>query len=323
MIYYGLILLGIVLLYYGGEVLVVHAARLARLMGVSTIVIGLTVVAFATSSPELAATLTASLKQADDVSIGTIIGSNISNIGLILGLTAMVYTLHTAVGFIRREVFFMILVAGLMVWQCLDGVVSRTDGALLLVLLAVFIYVIVRYSPKDEINEKELLPEEAQREGTVGGSLLGVAIGVLLLVAGANSLIEGAIYVARSFGIPERVIGITMVALGTSLPELASCVVAAIRKEADIVLGNIIGSNIFNVLCILGIASLVRPIGFAPDSIHIDLGVMLAFSVLLAPLLYSGLKLGKKEGAFLIACYAGYVAWLFLDGSGVPAETAF
>lgn len=309
----GFILLGIVLLYYGGELLVSNSVRLARSWGMSPLTIGLTVVAFGTSSPELAATLVASFRDSAAIAVGAIVGSNISNIGLILGLSALIYPIPSQRKFNRREMPFMIFTSALILPFFIGGVLSRWEGLILLGLLAAYLWYVLKHSneapPPVEIDIEAL---EAVPKVSIWASLLGVIVGIAFLTGGAQSLVEGASSIARSFGIPEKVIGLTLVAFGTSLPELASCIVAAMRKEGDIILGNIVGSNIFNVLCILGVAAACKPLALPLQEIAVDYGVMMGFSLILVPFLLTGASLRRIEGAFLFICYFGYVVYLYV-----------
>jgi cation:H+ antiporter len=311
MLSYFFIGFGIVLLYFGGEFLVAHASKLARHWGISPMVVGLTIVAFATSSPELAATIAASFKGTSDVALGNVIGSNIANIGLILGVSALIYPIMTSIKFIVREGVFMIAVSGIMAVLSLNGILNRIEGLGFIVLISAYLVVVIKTCRNEDIPENMTSDVQEQPDGSVLYSVCMVILGIVLLVIGADRLVEGAVTIARTFGIPERVIGLTMVALGTSLPELASCVVAAYKKETDIILGNVIGSNIFNVLCVLGTAVLIRPLEFNADGIHIDLLVMMFFSMLILPFLITGLQLSRREGVILIAGYAGYMVFLF------------
>ncbi len=309
----ALIVAGIGLLYGGGELLVGGARSLARALGVAPLVVGLTVVAFGTSSPELAATLAASLQGAPQVALGNVLGSNIANLGLILGASALVAALVARAAFLRREIPFMVLTSALVLPLAGDGVFGRWDGLLLVALLVVYLVVLV-------VESRRAGPPAASAtaDGLPGGptwrpavSLLAVAAGVLLLAGGAQLLVAGAVGIARGAGVPERVVGVSLVALGTSLPELASCLVAARRHEGDIVLGNLVGSNVFNVLGILGTAALVRPLPVAPREFLPDYLVMLAFSVAVVPLLTLRGRLGRWEGGLLVAGYLAYIVWLY------------
>jgi cation:H+ antiporter len=306
-----LVLAGIVLLYLGGEALVRGAVALARLLGWSPLVIGLTVVSFGTSSPELASTLAASLNGSPEIAFGNVVGSNIANIGLILGLTALIWPLTTTARFLTREVPFMLLSSALLFPIVLDGVISRLEGAFLFALLVAFLAYLMR-------RERERPAVEANFDREFGGKKLSstasvflVILGIGLLMGGAHALVTGGVNVARVIGVSERVIGLTLVAFGTSLPELAASLVAGLKREGDIVLGNIIGSNIFNVLCILGITPMVSPLIIDASAIWLDLTAMLVLSLLLWLVLASHLKLERWEGFLLLSFYGLYLGWLF------------
>lgn len=303
-----LVLAGITLLYFGGEVLVASSIRLARSFGISRIVIGLTVVAFATSSPELAATLTAAFRGSPDIAVGNVLGSNIANLGLILGIAAVLFPLHTHIGFIRREVGFMIFATALVYPLMWTGhYLGRLEGLLLVALLVAVLYVLVRDPESQQVVDD--LPDDIAWPAWV--SSLGVLGGIALLVGGAQALISGASEIAFAFGVPERVIGLTMVALGTSLPELAATLVAARRHESDLVLGNVIGSNIFNLLCVLGLTAMIHPIAVVPQALGQDFWVVLGISVLTLVMLVSGKKVVRWEGVVLLTIYASYTAFLY------------
>lgn len=305
-----LVLMGAALLFAGGEVLVGSAGKLARAWGMSPLVVGVTVVAFGTSSPELAAILMASLRGSSEVALGAVVGSNISNIGLILGFTAVMTPVAAQARFLRREIPFMLGVTLLLFPLTWNGRVGPLEGAGLLVLLGIYLAILLRTDEKGTVEE--VFATRYRRDSLpVWRGLLGVALGVALLTGGAWALVEGAVGLALGMGIPERVIGITVVALGTSLPELASCLSAARRGESDIVLGNLVGSNIFNVLGMLAAAALLSPLSFSADDLRPDLLVLLAFSLILVPFLLSGRRVARWEGAALLAAYAAYIAWLF------------
>jgi cation:H+ antiporter len=307
-----LVAAGVGLLYLGGEALIRGAVDLSRLLGLTPMVIGLTVVAFATSAPELAASLMASLRGSPDVAIGNVIGSNIANVGLILALAAFFGSLQAQSRFVRREVPVMLLATLLLLPMLLDLQIGRLEGALLVAALGLYIYWCLRagrVQPPEVGGEVEELVAKPPLSLTM--AILAVAAGIALLVLGAWSLVEGAVAIARAFGVPERVIGLTMVAFGTSLPELAAAVVAARKRQADLVLGNVVGSNIFNILCILGVTALVRPLPVAVASLRVDYWVMLGFSVVVLPLLWPDLRLGKLEGSGLMLLYAAYLWLLF------------
>ena len=308
----ALVVVGAALLYGGGEALVRGSVQLARAVGLSPLVIGLTVVSFGTSSPELASTLAATLDGAPAVAFGNVVGSNIANIGLILGATALIWPLPTQARFLRREVPFMLLASGLLFPLAADGRIGRIEGLFLFALLAIFLaYLLrgVRNAKPETRQEFEAEYGSPKRRPWLALGLVG--LGLILLFVGAKSLLAGGLNIARSFGISERVLGLSLVALGTSLPELAASIVAALKKEGDIVLGNLIGSNVFNVLCILGLTAIVRPVEVDWLSSWPDLVVMLVLSALIWPFLATRLKLERWEGFLLLAGYALYMAALF------------
>jgi cation:H+ antiporter len=307
-----LVLLGVALLYWGGEALVHGSVTLARLLGLSPLVIGLTVVSFGTSSPELASTLAATLRGAPDVAFGNVVGSNIANIGLILGLTAMLFPIATTARFIRREVPFMLVASGLLFPMVMNGVVSRLEGLILSGLLILFLVYLIKTGTERPSVEEEFAEAYATGRESTLKSLALVTIGILFLILGARSLVTGGINIAQALGVSERVIGLTMVALGTSLPELSSSLVAAKRRESGILLGNLIGSNVFNVLCVLGATALIKPVPVDPTAVWGDLVVMLGLSGLVWPFLATGLRLQRWEGFVLVTLYAGYIGYLFL-----------
>lgn len=307
-----LVLLGIGLLYGGGEALVRGAVQLARAVGLSPLVIGLTVVSFGTSCPELASTLAATLHDAPAVAFGNVVGSNIANIGLILGLTGLIWPVATSARILRREIPFMLLASGLLFPLAVDGRIGRVEGLVLFALLVGFLsYLIWGVRDAEPAIHQEFESEFGSKPRGPWASIGLVVLGLALLLLGAQSLIQGGLAIARSFGVSERIIGLSLVALGTSLPELAASIVAALKKEGDIVLGNIIGSNIFNILGILGITALVRPVEIDWLSSWPDLVVMLALSALIWPFLTTRRKLERWEGFLLLGGYVLYMVVLF------------
>jgi len=302
-----LIAAGIVLLYAGGEALVRGAVALASRLGLSELVIGLTVVSFGTSSPELAATLAASLDGASEVAFGNVVGSNIANVGLVLGLTAAIFPVSGTATLLRREIPAVLAASGLLVWFVRDSLIGRGEGLIMLALLVVaLVYVFRADHGESDFGEETL---SGPRESLPRAVLL-VIVGIGLLVFGADLLVQGARSIAEQLGISDRVIGLTMVAFGTSLPELASSLVAAVKKQGDIVLGNVIGSNFFNILFILGMTTVVQPIAIGPGT-EPHLLVMIGLSLSLWPLLYLRSKIGRAEGSALVLLYLLYVLFLF------------
>ncbi|MBS3934121.1 MAG: calcium/sodium antiporter [Truepera sp.] len=305
---------GIVLLYFGGEWLVRNSVVLARSWGISAMVVGLTVVAFGTSSPELAASLAAALTGSPGIAIGNVIGSNIFNILAILGVTAVLAPIAVQARFIKREVPIMIGVTLLLFPLLYSGHgLSRLEGLLLVALLGLYIWFLYR---ADQGEAAEVQSEFEQEYGDSPKTradwrtYVGLVVGLVLLAAGARLLVMGAVELARGFGVPELIIGLTIVAAGTSLPEVAASIVAALKREPDIALGNIVGSNIFNILSILGFTALVQPIGLPWEIVQRDMLVMLGISLLLWPFLFTGSRLGRREGGAFLVLYLAYVGLL-------------
>jgi cation:H+ antiporter len=302
-----LVALGVIGLYGGGELLVRNASRLALTLGLSPLVIGLTVVAFGTSAPELAATLAAALRGAPELAVGNVIGSNIANVGLILGLMALVHPLATTWGFVRREVPFMLGATLLAFALFFDGRLGVPEGAVLLAALIAFLVLAFRSPDGPEVPTVAVARDRTAAWGAMALSLAGIA----LLIVSAQMLVTGAVSLAEGLGVSQRVIGLTMVAVGTSLPELASSLVAVMRRETDLVLGNIVGSNVFNLAFVLGLAAVVHPIEVDVAALRLDLWVMTAFALVMVPMVVTGLRIGRREGTVLLLAYAAYVGWLF------------
>ncbi|MCG8458674.1 MAG: calcium/sodium antiporter [Holophagales bacterium] len=299
---------GIGLLFFGGEMLVDNAKKVAGHFGMSPMAIGLTVVAFATSAPELAAALAANLQGMPDLAVGNAVGSNIANVGLILGASALFFTLPSTGRFIQRELAFMLAITVVAYPVMLTGlIIGRVEGLFFFALLVMFLHTLLRDPGHQRDHEEEQIPD-----APLWKSILGVSIGVALLVLGAQALVIGASDIARGLGIPERVIGLTLVAVGTSLPELAASLAAGRKGEVDMVMGNIVGSNIFNLLCILGLTALVRPISVAPEVIGLDYWMMFGTSALLLVFLLISRRLSRIEGLLLLAAYVGYSIYVYL-----------
>lgn len=308
------LIMGVALLYVGGEFLVAHASDLARRLGVSPLVVGLTVVAFGTSAPELASSIEAVLQDAHGVAFGNAVGSNIANIGLVLGLAALITPVATGARFLRREVPFMIIVCALPIPMALNHRLDRWEGVILLAVILLYLFYLLKHKGASS-QENDVVPSADVEQGhPIWYIFGGIVMGLALLVGGAKALVTGAVDIARTIGVSERVIGLTVVACGTSLPELAASVVAAIKKESDILLGNVVGSNIFNILLILGATAVVEPIRLVAEGIWIDLGVMVGFSMIVLLFLYTGLRVVRLEGAILVAGYGAYVSYLFITG---------
>jgi cation:H+ antiporter len=303
---------GFVLLVGGAEGLVRGAATLALRLGLTPMVVGLTVVAIGTSAPELVVTAQATLAGQGDVAVGNVVGSNICNIGLILGLTALVYPVKVGFQLVKIDLPVMLVVSAVGVWVLLDGVVTRLEGGMLLVGAVAYVagnvWLARRVAtPEVEAEYAESMPA---LRGRLGRDLLWIGGGLIVLTAGSHLLVEGAVGLARELGVAEAVIGLTVVAVGTSLPELATSLVAAWKKEPDIAIGNVIGSNVFNLLGVLGSGAVLAPL-IAPGVSHVDLGVALGLSVALLPLAWTGWRLHRWEGGVLLGTFAVYLWWLW------------
>jgi cation:H+ antiporter len=311
----ALLTLGVGVLYFGAEWLVRGSARLAATLGVSPIVVGLTVVSFGTSAPELVVCIVAALGGNPDLAIGNVMGSNLANIGLILGLTAIVRPLEVKSRIVWREMPIMLLVTAALFPLLWDLELTRGDGVLLLMALTAYLVSAFR-SVEDQTPEvlgeyKNLVKTSAEDRPRVHApDILWILAGSACLVLGGYCIVEGAVQVASSLGISQVVIGLTVVAVGTSLPELATAVVAAARSETDIAVGNVIGSNIFNVTAILGTTALLEPIRVPASILSRELPVVIAISLLLFPLLRSGWRIRRWEGAILLAAYAAAGVYL-------------
>jgi cation:H+ antiporter len=309
---------GLAMLFAGSEFLIRGSVKIAKRMHISQLVIGLTVVAFGTSTPELVVSINSALEGQADISLGNIIGSNIVNIGLILGLSAAIFPIAVHIKTIRREIPIMLAVSLIIIPISLDGTISQIDGAFLVISLIAFIYFSYRQSKKE--NTQIPLIIDDNRENSISNNLaftplikniLFVIIGIILLYFGSSFTVDNAVSIANSLGISERIIGLTIIAIGTSLPELITSVGAARKKHADLSIGNIIGSNIFNVLSILGISSLI--IGIKVNfTIFIDYIVMIGFSAALIPVMKSGFIITKKEGYILVTAYLLYLGFLIM-----------
>lgn len=310
-----LVLAGLLLLYYGAEFLVTGSSRLALSFGVRPLVIGLTVVAFATSMPELMVSVFAAIRGASSLAAGNVIGSNIANIGLILGAAALITPIVVARSTLIREVPIMIAASLGVYILAMDGEISFVNGLVLfLSLLAFLVYCLCT-------ARGPLLPVDGEiekascnaRAGRSRNSVL-VLVGMVGLAIGAELMVRGAVMIATLLGISELIIGLSIVAVGTSLPELAASVVSAWKGEMDISVGNVIGSNIFNVLFVLGICPMIRPIAIEQRVLVLDFPIMLAFSVLLICLLTvmrPRLQLDRKRGVILLGAYLLFVVSLF------------
>jgi len=320
---------GLVALIGGAEALVRGASRLAAAVGVSPLIVGLTVVAFGTSSPELAVSIKAALSGQPAIALGNVVGSNIFNVLFILGLSALIVPLAVSQRLVRIDVPLMVAVSVLVLVLSWDGVLGRGDGLLLVAGLASYIGFLARASRRESAEVRE----EYARQFTAAAGTAGVRIrsgalvvaGLLLLVVGSRWLVDGAVSVARLLGVSELVIALTIVAAGTSLPEVVTSVVAGVRGERDIAVGNVVGSNLFNIMAVLGLSCAVAPAGIevTSASTHFDIPVMIAVAFACLPIFFTGSRISRWEGALLLGYYAAYTLYLVLAAAHHDALTAF
>ena len=318
-----LFIAGITGVYFGAEWLVKGSSKLSRDLGIKPIVIGLTVVAFGTSSPELAVSLTASIKGSNDIAIGNIIGSNIANIGLILGISAIALPLQVEKIIMKRELPLMIAISAALYFMAIDKKIGLIDGVILFTGIIIFVsyqvYNTINSKRKsgnstDNADGKTCITESTDKQSPAGRkyllhNVLYILIGLTCLLIGSHILVKSAIFIAGRLGVSEMLIGLTVVAFGTSVPEMATSVVSVLRKEADICVGNVIGSNIFNILMVIGSVALVRPLNVARETLFFEFPVMLLFSVALIPMIRGNLRVNRLEGCLLTA---GYFVFIFL-----------
>ena len=316
-------LIGFLMLYYGAGWLVKGSSNLARSLGVTPIVIGLTVVAFGTSAPELVVSLVSSIKDKSMIAVGNVVGSNICNIALVLGTAALFQPITAHRSVIKRDMPIMLGISLYLLVLSLDSKLGRLEGATLLgglILYTFFNYYLALKESKQSSREKtvdvESDVEEIEYVTSRQKQIVLIVAGIIGVVAGAQIVVDSAVKIMHVLGVSEKFIGLTIVAFGTSLPELATSVVAAVRKEMDISIGNLVGSNVFNILSVLGAASLVRPIsipgGFFESGLVIDYLVMLATSFLPWMMMRGTGTITRKGGFVLVSCYAGYLIYLVL-----------
>ena len=306
---------GLAGLLVGAEWLVRGAASIATAAGVRPLVIGLTIVALGTSSPELAVSVLAALQGRSDVAIGNIVGSNIANLGLILGVTAVIKPLAMQQTVVVREIPIMIAAALIASIMAYDGSISRLDGSLLLLCFVTYTIAMLRTARGlPEIPLEVAVPTAEDRPPLIR-HIGFVVIGLIALVIGGRLLVNAAVATATAMGVSDMVIGLTVVAIGTSLPEMATSVMAALRGHADLAVGNVIGSNILNIFAILGATAVIHPMGARAAIFNLEIPMMVAFSVALLPLASRGMKLVRWEGAALLMAYAAFLAILVSRGS--------
>ncbi|MCF8024538.1 MAG: calcium/sodium antiporter [Desulfobacteraceae bacterium] len=316
---YLLLIIGLVLLVKGADLLVEGAGSIARRLKISDLVIGLTIVSFGTSAPELFVNVTASINGNTGIAIGNVLGSNIANILLILGISAVIYPLGVSRGTVWREIPFSLLAAVVLGIAANDRFfdgwiysdISRSDGLIFLMFFAIFLYYSASIS-RNFAGDAQGMPMQQRR---VPASLAMVAGGLVGLSAGGKLIVDGAIHIAVSMGMSEAVVGLTIVAVGTSLPELATSAMAAWRKNVEIAVGNVVGSNIFNIFFVLGVSSVIKPIPFHTGA-NLDIAMVILAGLILFVTMFTGKRrsLDRWEGALLMLLYAAYLGYLLLRG---------
>jgi cation:H+ antiporter len=322
-------LLGLAALIAGAESLVRGASRIALSLGISPLAVGLTIVAMGTSSPEVAVSVGAALNGNTDIAVGNVVGSNIFNVLFILGISAVITPLVVHSQIIRQEVPIMIgasVVLGIMI---LDGTLGRSEAALLLLLLVVHVLFLLRQSRAETAEVRDEYAGSIRHAGEWDShwavQALLIAVGLGLLVLGSSWLVDSAVAFARALGVSDLVIGLTIIAAGTSMPEVATSIMAAIRGERDIAVGNVIGSNTFNILGCLGMSGVVSPtgLGIAPAVLNFDIWVMIAVAIACLPVLLLRRQIGRKRGLMFLAYYAAYVVYLILGAQQHDALDEF
>jgi len=316
-------IVGLLMLYYGADWLVKGSSGLARSFGIRRIVIGLTVVAFGTSAPELVISIVSSIQGKSMIAVGNVVGSNICNIALIIGLAALCHPITSHRSVITRDMPIMLGISLYLLLLSLDSKLGRLDGATLFSGIILYLYFNYHFFIKgfkqksgSEVTVYESDMKEIERISSRAKQIILIVVGIACVVAGAQIVVDSAVKIMTILGVNEKFIGLTMVAFGTSLPELATSIVAAARKEMDISIGNLVGSNVFNILAVLGAASLIRPIlipgGFAESGLLIDYLVMILISFLPWLMMRKACTITRKDGLFLLCCYVGYVLYLIL-----------
>ncbi len=329
----GLILIGLIGLVVGGELLVRGASGLAIAARISPLVIGITVVSFGTSAPELAVTVQASLADAPALAVGNVVGSNIANILLILGAAALIAPLTVKSRIIKVDLPVVLACSAALWLLSLDGRVGRLDGLVMVLALCVYLVwtLMQGKTDPDDVQAEFTQAVAAGTEGQGGGAgrlfkqALLVAAGLVLLVLAAQAMVSGAGDIARLFGVSELIIGLTIIAIGTSLPELVASVLASWRGEGDIAVGNAVGSNVFNILAVLGIGALIAPGGIPvhPDVLTLDLPIMIATALFCIPLFFTGCRITRLEGGVMVGYFVAYTVYLALGATDAAFTRSF
>ncbi|AMQ54910.1 calcium/sodium antiporter [Algoriphagus sanaruensis] len=309
---YFLLILGTLILLGGGKALVDGAASIAAMAGIRTGIIGLSIVAFGTSAPELLVSINSAIKGNSDLAIGNVIGSNIANLGLVLGVSGLIYPILIRRSHLRLELPIMIVSCILFFMVCLDAKISFREGLFLTSLFLCFVFFLFWKSHSDKLRGRVLDQEEFDGIKIYPWitSISLLVLGALGLYFGSKILVNSAITISKSYGISERIIGITFIAIGTSLPEMTASVYASFSKKTDLAIGNILGSNILNILSIIGITSLIHPISIGEEFLKQDFYWLLGISLVLIPLMKSKMRISKLEGGILLGIYAAYLIFI-------------
>lgn len=303
---YLLLVLGFVFLIKGADLFVDGSSSIAKHMKIPSVIVGLTIVAMGTSAPEASVSITAAIAGNSDISLGNIVGSNIFNFLVVIGVSAMIFPIISHKDIIKRDLWWNLGITGLLLILILDGKISRIDGLILLAGMAVYLFVVIRNALKNrtETSENEKLL-------SVPKSIIFMLIGLAAIICGGNFVVDNASIIAKSLGLSETLIGLTIVAVGTSLPELVTSITAAKKKEAGIALGNAVGSNIFNILFILGASSALTPIHVAPE-LFIDTVILIIVGILIFIFAYTGRKTNRAEGIICTLLYIAYTAYIII-----------
>lgn len=309
---------GLVLLVFGADRFVIGAAQTARIFGVPPLIIGITIVGIATSAPEILVGSVAALADKTNIAIGNAIGSNIANIALVLGGAVMIKPILIQSGSLRREYFVMLAATVITLGLMIDKHLGRPDALIMLVVLAASLFWLIFKARNTSVNEPLIaeMDSDIPAPTSTTKSVLILIAGLVVLLAGAEILLWGAVDIAQSFGLSDLVIGLTIVAIGTSLPELAACITSVIKNEADIAIGNIIGSNLFNMLAVLGVPVLINPANFGAEVVSRDFLIMLVLTLSMGAMIFLRKKINRLDGGFLLLCFAGYQTWLFARVTG-------
>lgn len=302
---YLLLVLGFVFLIKGADLFVDGSSSIAKHMKIPSVIVGLTIVAMGTSAPEASVSITAAIAGNSDISLGNIVGSNIFNFLVVIGVSAMIFPIISHKDIIKRDLWWNLGITVLLLLLILDGKIGRLDGAILLVGMALYLFVVIRNALKNRTTE------ENEKLLSVPKSIIFIVIGLAAIIVGGNFVVDNAAIIAASLGLSETLIGLTIVAIGTSLPELVTSITAAKKQEAGIALGNAVGSNIFNILFILGASSILTPINVVSE-LFIDTIILIIVGILVFIFAYTGRKTNRMEGIICILLYVAYSAYIIL-----------